>query len=161
MKQKIIVIMCSILFAIPVLSFAIGKNDLRPNKSAYEHANENAKFEREQDFFNQKVKEEIRAKKLAEKELRKATRAKKKAQALQKKRAWQLKKNGLNSNATSDDQANKNAKFKRSNEVFNNKETKKIRTEMKVEKDVSETAEEKKKEEEAQDDGYGQFDIKF
>lgn len=57
--------------------------------------------------------------------------------------------------------ANKNAKFKRSQEVFNSKAHKEIRAQRLAEKKMAEAEEEKKKAEEAQDKGEGQIKVTF
>jgi len=82
MKTKIMVIMCALLLAMPVLSFAKEKGHTGPNIAAYEHANENAKFKRDQDLSNKTASIEIRAKGLAE---NKAAEEKKKAEEAQDK----------------------------------------------------------------------------
>ncbi len=97
MKKKMMVIMCSLLLAMPVLSFAKEKKAPDPSASAYEHANENARFERNQALFNYKVNKRNRAaKRLAEKEVaaakkKEAAEAKKKAEEAQDKGEGQVK----------------------------------------------------------------------
>ena len=88
MKKKIMVIMCFLLFTMPIFSFAKEKKEPNPSVSAYEHANENAKFKRDGGVFNNKAHKEIRAKKLAEK---KAKKAKKKVEDAQEKGEGQVK----------------------------------------------------------------------
>ena len=69
MEKMIMVIMCSLLLMMPGVSFAKDKEqkkEISPNVSAYEHANEKAKFKRTKDKFNNKANKRIRAKKLAE-----------------------------------------------------------------------------------------------
>lgn len=94
MRKKMMVIMCSLLLAMPVLSFAKDKEEKKepdPNVSAYEHANEKAKFKRTKDEFNSKANKKIRAKKLAEKKAAEAAEAKKKAEEAKDKGEGQVK----------------------------------------------------------------------
>ena len=91
MKKSIMVMMCSLLFAMFVYSFAEEKNGPDPSVSAYEHANENAKFKRSRALFNNKENQEIRAQRLAEKEAKEAAEAKKKAEEAQDKGEGQVK----------------------------------------------------------------------
>lgn len=91
MRRKIAVIMCSLLFAMPVLGFAMGKREPDPDISAYDYANENARFKRSEDRFNSKANKKIRAKELAEKEAAEAAEAKKKAEEAQDKGEGQFK----------------------------------------------------------------------
>lgn len=72
MKKKLMVMMCSLLLAASTLGFAQNKKQPHPSLSAYEHANENAKFKRDGNVFNNKTHKEIRVKRLAEKEAKKA-----------------------------------------------------------------------------------------
>lgn len=88
MKKKIMVMVCSLLLAMPVLSFAGKKKEPTPNVSAYEHANENAKFKRDGKVFNNKTNKKIRAKKRAKKE---AVEEKKEAEEAQDKGEGQVK----------------------------------------------------------------------
>ncbi len=88
MKKKIMIIACSLLLVIPVLSFAKEKKEPNPNASAYEHANENAKFKRDGNTFNNKANKKGKAKKQAEKEL---PEAKKKVETGQDKDEGQVK----------------------------------------------------------------------
>ncbi len=91
MRKKMMVIMCSLLFALPALSFASRENKgPDPSVSAYEHANENAKFKRNQNLFNKKAYKKMRAEKRAQKEAAKAE-AKKKAEEAQDKGEGQVK----------------------------------------------------------------------
>ena len=91
MKKKIMVIVCSLLLAMPVLSFAQEKGEPNPNASAYEHANENARFKRNEEVFNNKANKKIRAKRLTEKKAEEAAEAKKKAEEAQDKGEGQVK----------------------------------------------------------------------
>lgn len=83
--KKIMVIMCSLLLGMPVLSLAEEKKDLAPDVLMYAYSNENAKFRHHRDLFNTKVDKGIRAQKLAEKKA-----AKKKAQEAQDKGEGQI-----------------------------------------------------------------------
>ncbi|MFA5059197.1 MAG: hypothetical protein WC676_01020 [Candidatus Omnitrophota bacterium] len=80
MKKKIMVIGCCLLFSVSVLGFARNEKSPRPNMSAYEHANEKAKFKRTRDEFNSKKNKEIRAEKIAEKEVIKEEKKKEASQ---------------------------------------------------------------------------------
>ena len=82
------VIICSLLLAMPALSFAEEKKAPGPNATAYKYADEKARFNRNRDSFNSKAHKEIRARKLAE---RKAKIAKKKEEAAQDKGEGQFK----------------------------------------------------------------------
>ena len=88
MKKQIVVMLCSLLLSMPVLSFANEEKEPHPSASAYEHANENAKFKRDDVVFNNKANKAIRAKKLAKKE---AAEAKKKVDEVQDKGEGQFK----------------------------------------------------------------------
>ena len=57
--------------------------------------------------------------------------------------------------------AYENAEFKRDGDVFNSKENQEIRAERLAEEEAVETAEAKKKAEEAQDKGEGQVKMRF
>ncbi len=91
MRKKIVVIMCALLLAMPVLSFSEKKNGPNPNASAYEHANENARFKRNGDVFNNKKNKAKRARKLAKKKAAAAVEEKKKAEEAQDKGEGQVK----------------------------------------------------------------------
>ena len=82
------VIMFSLLFAIPVLSFAQEKQSPDPKASAHEKANEKAKFKHEGDVYNNKAHKKIRAAKRSKK---KTAAAKKKAAEVQDKGEGQVK----------------------------------------------------------------------
>lgn len=81
-------IMCSLFLVMPVSSFADEKKAPGPNESAYEHADENARFKSNKKWFNSKERKRIRAKRLAEKE---AAETKKKAEEAQDKGEGQFK----------------------------------------------------------------------
>ncbi len=55
MKKRILIFLVSVLLVTPALCFAKGNNNskeggLHPNPSAYEHANENARFKRDENW---------------------------------------------------------------------------------------------------------------
>jgi|GEM_PF-3103458 len=92
MKKTTMVIMCSLLLVMPALILQLVgcgtmKKEPSPNVSAYE----NAEFKRNEDVFNSKENQEIRAKKLVEEEAIKAAEAKKKAEEAQDKGEGQVK----------------------------------------------------------------------
>jgi hypothetical protein len=152
MKTKIVFILCFLLLALPVVSFA--KKEPNPNVSAEEFIKENTKTKRDQDELNKKVNKEMIAKKRAEK---KAAEAEKKTDEAAKNAS----KNRPNPHASAYEHANENAKFKRSGDVFNNKANKEIRAKNRDEKEAVKAVEEKKKEEESHDKGEGQVKVKF
>ncbi len=88
MKKKMMIVMCSFFLGMPFLSFAEEKNGPNPSASAYEHANENAKFKRDGEVFNTKANKKIRAKKLTKK---KKAQAKKKTEEAEDKGEGQVK----------------------------------------------------------------------
>lgn len=158
MKYKVIAIMFSLLLTMPVLSFAEDKNLPEPNTSAYEKAYENAKFKSEEYLFLKQLNKEFREKKRAEK---KAAKAEKKALRAKAKREKEANKNGLGPNLAAYEKANERAKFKRGQEIYDNKENKKIRAKELAEKEAANEEEIKKKFEEAHDKGEGQVKVKF
>ncbi len=91
MKNKIMILICSLLLAMPVLSLAEEEKKLAPNASAYEHADENARFKRGWSWFNNKENKKIRAKRRAELAEKEAAEAKKKAAEAQDKGEGQVK----------------------------------------------------------------------
>jgi len=91
MKSRITVITFFLLFAAPVFSFAQEKNQPDVNMSAYEHANENAKFNRTRTLFYSKRQKDIRAKKAKRLAEEKAAEEKKKAEEAQDKGEGQFK----------------------------------------------------------------------
>jgi len=161
MKKKILFIVCSLFLALPVFSFAEAAAETNPAVEAVEQANKKGRGESDIEFLKNKAREEARLRKRAEKKARREATAKKKAQRLQEERERQFRKKAPDPNASAYERANENARFKRSGEVFNNKANKKIRSRRRAEDRAAETVEEKKQEEEAQDDGYGQVDVKF
>ena len=72
----------------PVLSFSGRNREPSPNLSAYQHANENARFKHNRYLFNNKMNERIKARELAEK---KSTQAKKKMEKAHDKGEGQVK----------------------------------------------------------------------
>lgn len=91
MKYKTIVIICSLLLAMPVLSFAEELRCPNPEVSPCVNAKANAKFKRTRALFNNKTNKKIRAKELAEKKAAEAEAAKKKEEATQDKGEGQVK----------------------------------------------------------------------
>lgn len=85
------VMMCFLLLAMAVISFAEEKKGPDPSISAYKYANENAEFKRSRDFFNNKANKEIRAKKLAQKESEEAEENEKAQEEAQDKGEGQVK----------------------------------------------------------------------
>ncbi|MBF0385478.1 MAG: hypothetical protein HQL27_06360 [Candidatus Omnitrophica bacterium] len=91
MKKKMMAIMFSLLFAMPVLGLAEGKNGPKPSESAYKHADENAKFQRNRAVFNNKKNKIKRAKKRVKKKSVVEAEAKKKIEEAQDKGKGQVK----------------------------------------------------------------------
>lgn len=91
MQKKTMVIICSLMLAMTVLSFAKEKKEPGRNLSANELVNEKAKFKRTRSLFNNKANKEIRAKRLAEKQAAEAEEAKKKVEEAQDKGEGQVK----------------------------------------------------------------------
>jgi hypothetical protein len=91
MRKKIAVIICSLLFAVPVPGFAMGKREAGSDMPAYDHADEKARFKRSEDQFNSEVNKNISAEKQAEKEAAEAAEARKKAEEAQDKGEGQFK----------------------------------------------------------------------
>ena len=158
MKSRIIVIFCFLFSVVPVFSFAQVKKLPDSNVSAYEHTYENMKSEHAEYLLYKKEKKEAM---LAEWRAKKANQVKKEAEEAQDKISRELKENDSGSNMSVYERVRENAKFKRSKDQFNSKTDKKIRTEKKAEKKAAEAVETKKKTEEAQDKGEGQFKVKF
>jgi len=91
MKGKIAIFTCFLLVAMAGFSFSQEQEESRPDMSAYEHANENAKFKRTWSFFNNKANKEMRAKRLAEQEAEEAAKVKKKMEEDEDKGEGQFK----------------------------------------------------------------------
>jgi len=84
-------IMCSLLLVMPAMSFAEKGEASKPSVSAYEHANEKARFKRSGEVFNSKANKKIRAKKRADKKIVEAKKEAKKDQDKQDKGEGQVK----------------------------------------------------------------------
>lgn len=64
-------------------------------------------------------------------------------------------------NASADEQANANAKFKRTRDLFYSKTNKELRAKWQAEKEAIKAAEAERRAQEAQDKGEGQVKVKF
>jgi len=91
MKKMAAWIVAVMFFAGTIPTFALdeGKNGPNPNKEAYEHANEHAKFKRTE---NMKDKEAIKAEKEAKRESEKAKREERKVKRGAEKKRRQAEK---------------------------------------------------------------------
>jgi len=158
MQKKIMVMMLSLLFAVPVVSSAEVKETGLDTSADYKQVNENIKFKHDESVGIHKANKEMKAKRRAEKE---AVKAKKRAKKAQDKAARIAKKQGANPSKTAYEQNQENAKFKRDEAVFNNKANTKIRAKKEAKREVADEVEAKKKVEEAQDKGEGQVKVKF
>ena len=58
MKRDAMIIGCTLVLALSVLSFTKEKKDSDPNMLVTEHANENVKFEHDQDLLNNETNTE-------------------------------------------------------------------------------------------------------
>ena len=105
MLNRFIAFICIVFLVLPGLSYARKENKTAPdpNESAYEHANEHARFKRDvNDSKKKKVKREVKkAKKKARKEVKKsegkigkkAKKAEKKAKKNKRKAEKEIKEN--------------------------------------------------------------------
>ena len=162
MKSRIIVVICFLLSFVPVFSFAQDKKRPDLNVSAHEHTHENVQSQHSQYLLYKKEKKEARAaERLAEKRAKKSDQLRKEAEEAQNKAQRKLKENDSSPNMSAYEHAHENAKFKRTRDLFYNEENKEARDEKLTEKKAEKEAEIKKKAEEAQDKGEGQFKLEF
>jgi len=165
MKNKIMVIMCSLLLTLPAVSSAKERAETnlgvdtyeQASKNAelesaweslrYEQASKNAEVESAWELLKNRTRKEARLKIRTEKEARKAVKASNEKDA-----------KGPDPDGSAYKHANENARFKRGGVVYNNDANKEIRAQQRVEERKEEI---KKKTEKMQDKGEGQVKVKF
>lgn len=155
MKNKIVIVMCSFLLGMPVLSLAEEPKSPDFSVLAPEQATEKEKFKSDEKVLNNRTDKEIKAEELAE---QKAEKAQQKENEAQDQGEGNVSQAQPDPSASAYEHANENSKFKRNRDVFNNKANKAIRAQKRVDKEDAKT---KKKTEEIQDKGEGQVNVKF
>lgn len=162
MRKKMVVMLCLLLpAAMPVLSFAEERKQPDPSISVLEQAEQNAEFKRAQNLLHKQEKAEKRAEKLAEKKAKKEAHAARRAAKAQEKARKKLEKNDPHPSASAYEHANENAQFKRTENLFYNKENTGARAERLAEKEAKREEQAEKKADESQDKGEGQVKMKF